>query len=74
MGPLADAVTVTETCAVWGVVAVVPVPIIVNVYVFAGAVGLAETVSVEALPDVTDVGLNDALSPAGTFAIVKATA
>jgi hypothetical protein len=43
------------------------------VYVPTGAVALAETVSVEALPDVTDVGLNDVVSPDGTFAIVNAT-
>jgi len=68
---VAACTTVTD---IWVVrIAEVPEPVIVSVYVPVGAVELAETVSAEVPPEVTVVGINDAVSPVGTFATEKVT-
>ena len=56
------AVTVNETVVEW--IALVPVPVTVTVYV-PGAALPAPSVSVELAPAVTEVGLRDAVAPAG---------
>src|SRR5206468_10819795 len=64
------AVTVNETVVEW--VALVPVPVTVIVYVPAAA-GPAPSGSVEPRPAVTEVGLREAVAPAGTALGVSVT-
>jgi hypothetical protein len=56
--------TVKLNVVVW--VVLVPVPVIVTGNVPAGVEVAVARVSVEEPPEVTDVGLNDALAPAGS--------
>src|SRR5204863_7874553 len=64
------AVTVNETVVEW--VTLVPVPVTVTVYV-PGAAFPAPSVSVEPVPAVTDVGLREAVAPAGTPLVLSDT-
>jgi hypothetical protein len=51
----------------------VPVPVTVRVDVLAGADDGVETVRVEPLPAVTEVGLNDAVAPVGSPLTLRLT-
>ena len=64
------AVTVNETIVEW--VVLVPVPVTVIVYV-PGVALPAPSVSVELAPAVTDVGLREAVAPAGTPLVLSDT-
>ena len=69
-----DGAAETVSATVVVCVALVPVPVTVTVYVPAGVLGPAVSVSTEELPAATDAGLNDAVAPAGRPLAESATA